>query len=348
MADFPDDVDVVVVSHNGLKTLAGTLGSLISAACPVERITVVDVASTDGTCQYLSAAWPRVRQIPLGHNLGPSPGRNAGLLSSTSAYTFLMDADVRVEPDTVSLLRQAMTEDPAVAIGSPVVLHENRPELIQYAGTSLHFICEAENPWLDRPLRERGDHAADIGVASTCALLIDRARALHYGLFDERYFIGKEDGDFTHRARLAGFKIRELPQARVYHHSRKRGTWLFYYQVRNRWHFLLKNYEWRTLLVLAPILAVHETLQVIVLVSRGHAMAYLKALAGLLTMLPDLPRDRRAVRQIRVLHDSAVLTSGSLVARDDITGGGWLRRAFHLYEAALASYWAVARRFLPK
>ena len=79
-----------------------------------------------------------------------------------------------------------MVRDPRIAIGSPIVVHGARPDVIQYADTSLHFICEAVNPYLDRPLAERGTDARDIGVASTCALLLDRVsdecRRLHIPL----------------------------------------------------------------------------------------------------------------------------------------------------------------------
>ena len=134
--------------------------------------------------------------------------------------------------------------------------------------------------------------------------------AIDVGLFDERYFIGKEDGDFTHRMRLAGYRILELPDALVLHHSRPRGTWLFYYQIRNRWHFMLKNYQWRTLILMLPCLAVHEPLQLVVLHAKGHGRVYWKAVAGLIALLPSLPRDRALTRRIRVLPDAALLEGG--------------------------------------
>jgi GT2 family glycosyltransferase len=305
MPAFPADVEVAIVTHNARGTLPDTLESLWRAGCPPAQVTIVDVASSDGSPEWIHATWPEIRQIRLHRNLGPSPGRNQGILQARCPFVFLMDADVMVEPDTVQLLREAMHRDPSIAIGSPVVVHASQPDLIQYAGTGLHFICEAVNPWLDRPLAERGPAPDNIGVASTCALLIERSKALEYGLFDERYFIGKEDGDFTHRARLAGHKIWEMPQALVRHRSRPRGTWLFYYQIRNRWHFMLKNYEVRTLCFIAPALLVHETLQGILLILKGHGITYLKACAGLLGMLPALAADRARVRRIRVVHDAA-------------------------------------------
>lgn len=347
MTDFPIDVDVVIVAHNAMASLPATLASVEAAGCPHSQIIVVDVASTDHTVPWLAETRPDVRVVRYPVNDGPSPGRNAGIRAAARPLVFLMDADVTTDPRTVQTLREAMRQDTRIAIGSPVVVHIDRPDTIQYAGTSLHFICEAVNPWLDRPLAARGTEPADIGVASTCALLIDRERALHYGLFDERYFIGKEDGDFTHRAKLAGFSIWEMPNALVRHRSRARSQWLFYFQIRNRWHFLLKNYEWRTLLVIAPVLLVHEVAQAIALVLKGHGATYVRAVVGLLRMLPALPADRAAVRRVRVRHDSAVLTADPLVVREDLTGTGLLRKALTLYERLLAAYWRAATRVLP-
>src|SRR5262249_50633533 len=191
--------------------LPATLASLDAAGCPHPAILVVDVASTDGTPEWLAREHGDIQVRTLGRNDGPSPGRNVGIREAAFPFVFLMDADVQVRPDTIQRLRAAMAEDPAIKIGSPIVVHASAPATIQYADGSLHFICEAINPWLDRPLAERGDAPRDIGVAPTCGLLLDRKAAIDVGLFDERYFIGKEDGDFTHRVRLAGYRILELP-----------------------------------------------------------------------------------------------------------------------------------------
>ncbi len=214
--------------------------------------------------------------------------------------------------------------------------------MIQYADTWLHFICEAINPYLDRPLAERGTDARDIGVASTCALLLDRRIAIDIGLFDERYFIGKEDGDFTHRAKMAGYAILELPAARVRHMVKPRSTWLFYYQIRNRWHFLLKNYEWRTLFWLMPALVVHEVLQFVFLVAKGHGVTWLKALGGLVACCRPAPRPRPDVPHPR-RRDTELLRDGSLVVRQDLAAG-LTGRLLRVYEQAISAYWRLLRR----
>jgi GT2 family glycosyltransferase len=341
---WPPDVDVAIVAHDNLAVLPAALASLEDAGCPADRITVVDVASGDGTGEWLSRRTPPIRVRRLDRNDGPSPGRNVGITEASRRFVLLMDADVVVRPDTVQRLHTAMIADPTIRVGSPIVVHADRPEVIQYAGGALHYICEAVNPWLDRPLVERGAAAADIGAAPTCALLLDRQTAMDVGLFDERYFIGKEDGDFTHRVNMAGYRIRELPEAIVLHRSRPRGAWLFYYQIRNRWHFILKNYQVRTIVCLIPPLLVHEPLQLAVLVAKGHGWTYLRAVGGLIALLPALPRDRALARRIRRRPDRDLLVSAPIVVRADLGRTALVLRGKRLYERCLDAYWRLLTR----
>jgi len=317
--------------------------SLLSAGCPAGDITLVDVASTDGTGEWLATHHPAIRHRRLDTNHGPGPGRNVGITEATRPFVLLMDADVLIEPNTVQRLHAAMVADRRVRIGSPIVVHASRPDTIQYAGGALHFICEAINPWLDRTLAERGPAPADIDAAPTCALLLDRETSIDVGLFDERYFIGKEDGDFTHRFRLAGHIIRELPDALVRHHSRPRGTWLFYYQIRNRWHFMLKNYQWRTLILILPCLLIHEPIQFVILVAKGHGGTYVKAVKGIIEMLPALGRDRALTRRIRRVSDASLLRTGRLIVRDDLASATLMRVGKAVYEGFLNGYWRLLR-----
>jgi GT2 family glycosyltransferase len=336
---FPGDVTVVVISYNKRDLLPRVLAALEAAQCPREAILVVDVASSDGTADWLRACYAGIRIERLEENVGGCIGRNVGLRRATSRYVFLMDGDVEIEPATIQRLRSAMAEDSRIKISSPIVVHASAPEIIQYAGGSLHFICEAINPWMGRPLTERGKVPRDVGVAPACGLLLDREAAIEVGLFDERHTWGKDDGDFTHRIRMAGYRILEVPDAVVRHHSRPRGTEIFYYQIRSRWHFMLKNYEWRTLVGMLPCLMVHEPLQLLVLHAHGHGRTYWKSVGGLLSLLPALPRDRALIRAFRSVPDSRLLGSAPFVIREDLSRDRLLRSGRRVYEGFLQRYW---------
>jgi len=343
---FPPDIDVVIVAHNNLEPLRATLDSIAGAGCPSAQISLVDVASTDGTAAWAAETWPGIRVIRLDTNNGPDPGRNAGIRAAARRFVLLMDADVQIQPGTIPPLHAAMIADASIGVGSPIVVHAGQPDVIQYAGGDLHYICEAINPWKDRLLADRGTRPLDIGAAPTCALLLDREAAIRIGLFDDRYFIGKEDGDFCYRIRMAGLTIRELPESLVLHRSRPRGTWLFYYQVRNRWHFILKNFQWRTVIGIIPPLIPYELMLLAVLVMKGHGLVYLKAIGGLIAMLPALPRDRRLARSIRVVADRDLLKCGSLVVRKDLVANPIVGAGQRLYERSLELYWQVLRHTL--
>jgi len=341
---FPDDVDIAVVSHNGRETLPRLFECLAAAAAPDDRVRVYDVGSTDGTQEWLAAAHPLVVVKRLEENVGPDPGRNWALRDATRPYLLLLDADALLHAEAPASLREAL--DPAARVGTVTPVTLSAPDMIQYAGGGLHFICEAINPYFGRTLADRGTQPLDIGAAPGVALLIDVKVAHHIGLWDDRYFIGKEDGDFSFRLRMAGYRLVEDPKALVDHATRPRSTWLFRHQIRNRWHFLLKNYELRTLIVIAPALAVHEIIQLGMLTARGHLGVWWQALKELISWMPTLRAERHVIQGIRTVGDRDLLEYGPLLVRSDIVGGGVGQALKRGYDEWLRFYWSVARHLL--
>jgi GT2 family glycosyltransferase len=178
------------------------------------------------------------------------------------------------------------------------------------------------------------------------ALLIDVKVAHHIGLWDDRYFIGKEDGDFCHRLRMGGYRLVEDPSAIVEHKSKPRSAWLFVPQIRNRWHFLLKNYEVRTLVILAPALLVHETLQAAMLIAKGHGGAWWQAVRELRPWLTTLRAERAVIQGMRTVPDRELLWVAPLIVRADLVGGGVGQIAKRAYDHWLALYWRIAKVLL--
>jgi hypothetical protein len=87
------------------------------------------------------------------------------------------------------------------------------------------------------------------------------------------------------------------------------------------------------------MLLVYEPVQFVVLVAKGHGLTYLRAVAGLLAMLPSLPRDRALANRIRVKADRDLLVSGPMVVREDLVSNVLVRRGKTIYERLLTAYW---------
>jgi GT2 family glycosyltransferase len=348
MLNVWEDVTVGIITHNSLRYLNSALESIKNAGCREEKILVVDVASRDNTGERVKEKYPNLRYIRLGENRGPNPARNLVIKKSESPYVFVMDADTEVMPDTLLKLRKAIREIENTGIASPVVVYKDRPEKIQYAGTFLHYLCEVVNPFQNKPVDLIKPGLKEIGVASACGLLIEREAAMRVGLFDEKYFFGKTDGEFTHRMRIAGYKIVEPSDCLILHTVKPRGTKYYSFQAMNRWHFILKNYQLRTLVVLAPILILHELLQFLLIVGMGEWNSYIRALSGFRKMMKGIAEERKKIAEIRRESDTAILSCGSFHLPENIMRNKFLRTAKKVYDLLLKAYWKMAYPFLPK
>ena len=338
---FPSDVSLAVIAYNAHTTLPACIRGVLDSGCPIERIAVYDVASTDGSAHWLAEHYPQVRVVRLEENLGPNPARNLALSESKTPFVVVMDADVELLPGAVRGLRHAIGDDERVAVATPVVMYADRPEVVQYRRTFVHFLAEASAQVDDISLAQLRDETARVGLASGCAPLIRRSAAQDVGMFEERYFFGKTDGEFAYRITLGGWHIIEPATTQVLHHYHKRGNTYYMHQVRNRWHFMLKDYQLRTLLAVLPVLFVHEPALFLLLLIKGRAGDYFRALASLFVLLPSLPADRRRVARARRVHDWQVLRGDKLVIPGDVKRGA-LGGLISLYSAAIGIYWRVA------
>jgi hypothetical protein len=97
----------------------------------------------------------------------------------------------------------------------------------------------------------------------------------------------------------------------------------------------------RTIVCLIPPLLIYEPLQLLVLVVKGQGWTYLRAVAGLIAMLPTLPRDRALARRIRRRSDRDLLISGPIVVRGDLAANRLVRAGKGLYERFLDAYWRL-------
>ncbi len=345
---FPADVTVAIVSFNAATTdLPRAIAAAIRTGCPPAQLLVIDVASTDGTADYMRREHPEVKCITLDVNRGPNPARNRALREASTPYVLLVDADVELLPGAVRTLRDQLHRDPDVGIATPVVVYADRPDTIHYARTWLHFLGEASAAHQNQPVSALGSDPCDVGSCTGCAPLVRRSAALAIGLFDERLFFGKTDGEFAYRMTVAGYRIVELSGSRVLHHQKQRGSKYFDHQIANRWYFLLKNYEWRTLALCAPALLVHELGLLAFLAGKKGLGGWWQGVERFAGLCRDLPAARAQTHRIRRVGDAHLLRGANLVVPlGPDKGAGVLGAALRAYREAARVYWSAAGALL--
>ena len=334
-------VSVAIINYNGRETLAPTIKSVLAQEnVKVSEIILVDNHSPDGSADFAAAEFPAVTVVRLPENRGPNPARNEALRRSSGDYVLVMDNDIVLAPDYISKLADVFELDSSAgAVTGQIRLH-HEPDTIQYNGTFIHFAGEVmlNRRESDKPLR--------VGCVSAGAVLLAKARALRVGGFDEDFFIGWEDGDFTFRLSLAGYPCYAVSKAVCFHIQRARNLKWVRYQTRNRWWFIGKNYDARTFFLALPAILLLQVCAGVFFLFKGRFPAFCGGTMDALASLPEIRRKRKAVQSIKTVGDARLLRGDYI----NLSGGLEKSAPGRLLTAAFSLlfriYWRLIRAFL--
>ena len=245
-------VSVVIVTWNGRELLERFLPSVAATDYPDFEIIVADNASTDGTATWLTEHYPSVRVVQHPENWLFARGNNAAIAHATGEYVCLLNNDVEVPPHWLSPLVEEMEHHPDVAAVQPKLLQFDDRTLFEYAGASGGFLDAVGYPFTRGRLfstleKDKGqyDNSRDVFWASGACFLTRRDAYESAGGLDERFGMHMEEIDLCWRFWRSGWRVRVVPQSRVYHlggASLPQGNpQKTYYNFRNSLLMLYKN-----------------------------------------------------------------------------------------------------------
>ncbi|MEM1127000.1 MAG: glycosyltransferase family 2 protein [Bacteroidota bacterium] len=245
-------VSLVIVTWNGLSLLQRCLPSVMATDYENLEVILADNASTDGTADWVAAAYPQVRIVRHPENWAFCRGNNEAVPHTTGRYVLLLNNDVAVPPGWLRPLVDAMEADPALGAVQPKLLQHDDHTLFEYAGAAGGFLDQLGYPFTRGRVfftmeSDRGQYDAprDIFWATGAALMLRRTAIDEVGLLDEQFVLHMEEIDLCWRLWRHGWRVRALPQSEVYHiggASLPQGTpQKAYYNFRNSLLMLYKN-----------------------------------------------------------------------------------------------------------
>jgi GT2 family glycosyltransferase len=351
-------VTAVIPSHNGGDRLFRTVEALERQTLAPAQIIVVDDASDDGSTERLAERCPLVCLLRLPRNLGLSAARNAGLRHAASELVLLVDHDIYLEPDCIERLADGLQEGNAVAACPRIRLHPER-EIIQADGAEPHFVgtLRLRHGWQKaEELRDR--HAGEVPAVLGGCLLVQRTQVLEAGGFDEIIFFYFEDLELSVRLRGLGHRFVVVPSALAYHDRRAGAPGIAFrgkgnyparrlqLTLRHRLLVLLVHYRVRTLLALAPALALYELASLAMAAGRGLAGEWLRAWGWQVGHASAILERRRRIQRQRVVPDRDILVGGPLPLAPGVVRSRPGAVAVDLLSASLDLYWRLARHFI--
>jgi hypothetical protein len=227
MADRRRPLDVIIVSYNTRAETLACLASLFAAPpAGLQRVFVVDNASSDGSADAVRQAWPDVVVVALDRNIGFGPANNVALRRASGELVLLLNSDTTLPPGSIDALVARLEATGAVAAGPRLLDGHGRSEVS--FGPMLSPLTEAmqrvrvrlaarSSGWARRYIAGLVSTEREVDWVSGACLLVRREAAAAAGLFDERYFLYEEDVDLCAALRARGGRILFTPRAEVIH-----------------------------------------------------------------------------------------------------------------------------------
>lgn len=209
----------VIVTYNGMNWLDRCLGSIRLSEMPADVI-VVDNGSTDGTQQYVQTAFPEVKFISAGENLGFGKANNIGFryaLERGYDYVYLLNQDAWIFPDTLGLLAGAMDADATLGILSPMQMAAcgDRPDPRFKLRCPEEALRDVEN-------RNGAGSVHEVEFVMAAHWMVSMECLRKVGGFSPAFPHYGEDDNFIHRARYKGFKVGIHSGAKAIHDRENR------------------------------------------------------------------------------------------------------------------------------
>lgn len=223
----PDDLPgrafgIVILNLNGAEVTLDCLASLRLSTYRDFFVIVVDNGSTDGSAARIRAGYPEVDVIETGRNLGFTGGNNVGMeraLERGAEILMLLNNDTIADPGFLGAMADALLSDDSVGAVTPRILFHEPADRIWSAGGDISLWRGIAR---HRGLRDHWDNPAysraiDVSFVTGCALCVRADVVRRVGLLDDDLFIYNEDTDYSLRVARAGWRMRYVPDALLWH-----------------------------------------------------------------------------------------------------------------------------------
>jgi GT2 family glycosyltransferase len=334
-------VSAVVLAYKEEPWLERCVHALLDSDGVDVEVILVDNGCTDGSVDRL-APTPGVTVVRPAKNLGFAGGCNAGAAVASGEFLTLINGDLVVQTDALAEL-VAFAQKPEVGIAQPSIRLSDDPTRLNSDGNEVHFLGFSWCGSFGQPAQIRTEPRPIMSVMGA-AMVLRRALWEELGGFEPRYFAYHEDVELCRRCWHRGLELVNVPDAVVVHrYEFGREPSKLYLSERNRLLFVLTTYERRTLLVLAlPFVAV----ELAGLIGSVATRTIVQKVAGWVWLLRNrrwIAQRRRQLQTERTIRDAQL---AYLFATRLEAGNFPLPTWLQPFDALLAAYWSLARRFL--
>ena len=212
-------VAVILVNYGQWELTRKCIDSLDRSLCADIRITLIDNCSPGPVPSWVTSL-KGLRFKRTSENIGFAGGNNAGFrmsLEDKAEFTFFLNNDAEVLPETVHNLAGYLSENAGAGITAPAIYWASDPERLWAAGGK--FVkWKMRFEQVDLPGRKFGpDDGIQVDFVSGCALMIRTDLFSRVDGFREDFFMYYEDADLCRKVVEQNYTVEVLPSETVLH-----------------------------------------------------------------------------------------------------------------------------------
>jgi len=216
-----DTVAAVVVTYNRKELLAECLDALLGQTRPVDKIILIDNASTDGTPEFLDGRGYLsnlvIDYVRLPENTGGAGGFHEGVKKGYEQgydWLWLMDDDAEPKPNALELLSEYFSAPSIIALANLNVGKDGTP---QYGHRGWLNLCGLQYGVL-RVITDKDilSQHVQIDFSSFVGIAINRKAVRSIGLPHKDFFIHADDTEYCCRLRKQGIMLM-IPNSIIVH-----------------------------------------------------------------------------------------------------------------------------------
>lgn len=207
----PPLVSIIVTTINTPSLTSACLKSVFENTAVPHEIIVVNNSRARPIRTCLER-FDSIRAIQNPANVGYTKAANQGILASRGKFLCFLNSDTLVPDRWLERLLDAV-EKPGVGAAGP----RTEPNGFRWPATDQQ-VRQAIAVFLDEFVeRHHRDTTRDSNLLMGFCLLIPRKVMSQVGPFDERFFFGWEDIDYSLRLRLAGYRLLTASSLFIHH-----------------------------------------------------------------------------------------------------------------------------------
>lgn len=212
-------VSIIIPTHNRKDMVIRLLKSIFASTYKTIEVIVIDDASIDGTSDVIKKAFTGNRRLYLvrnNSNLYTAGSRNVGTRKSKGKYLFYIDDDNVLDKHAISRLVHVFESDEKIGELGLVNMSYREKQNVFWLVTIRDMWTS--RTYLPNDLREYSRYPIWDTKDVPNAYIIRAAAIKKYGIsFCEKFGIMYEDCDVAFRLRKAGYSIKVVRDAIIYH-----------------------------------------------------------------------------------------------------------------------------------